>query len=322
MFIIHYYLLYIIILVNITILHKYFEFLLIYNNSKEILVKNYKSTKECLKGNYIRKCNIEYNDIKSKVDIKVENIYNKIFTFFTPIIQPSKSYEDIIVGIPCSPQQVLGRIAIRNTFAEEKRVNNYSVKYIFATGIPRSSKYSIEYLKYESNMYNDIIVFNMINSYENLTYTMFSLYKWIIEKKSFIKFFIRCNLDALFIPHNLGLVLNKKYDIIGEFYKKQNVSYPQGSFYIFSVKVLKEIYYYSNYVKLSRYDDVIYGVIIKLLSNISILDIYNSGLMFSQKKSNYKINQIKKSFAIHPLCPTVLYTLYNIIKNNKNSSFF
>lgn len=295
-----------------------YTFNILYKKSKKRIITNSDKVKSCLNNSYIKECNKYFNDISFVMDRKTVDIYIATkMKLFDSIYRPHFTNVDIIVAIPCSPTQLSGRIAIRNTYAKVKRINNFRIKYIFTTGLSKSSSYKLEYLKYESHLYNDIIVFNMINSYENLTVTMFSLYKWIIENVSSLKYFIRVNTDTLFIPHNLKKILSYKYDFIGEFYceKKENVTYPQGSFYILSLNALIYIYNNKEKVKMNRFDDVIYGKILKLKNNLTIKDIYNNGLMYSQAEWKYKRDDIKSSFAIHPVNPQVVYYLYNMMFN-------
>lgn len=313
--IVYYFITFIYILL-ITVLFGYNKYFIIYNIYKNKLYSNANYIKKCLNNRYVMYCNAKEKYDSKIISTRLSNIYNKNYIHFLPIVEPSFSNSDIIVGIPCSPNQLIGRIAIRETYEKIKIIDEFTIKYIFATGLSTSNIYN-DYLKAEARIFNDIVMFNMFNSYHNLTYTMLSLYMWILKIYPNIKYFIRCNLDTLFIPHNLNKILKVKYDVIGEFYyeEKEKILYPQGSFYIFSINILNNICKSLRHYKLSRFDDVIYGKIIKNIENISVYDLYKTGFMYSQIQSNYSYHDLTSTVAIHPLNPTVLLSLYSYLKN-------
>lgn len=292
---------------------------------KEIikLNENIRNTKDCLfkykeDVNNRSKCNRFRSYLPPYNNIPYKEIYRKYKGGYDAIIEPK--YEeniDVIVAIPFAPPLLDGRIVARRTYMNEKIIDGLKAKYIFITGLVPTKIYSYNYnwLKEEADIFNDIIVFNMINTYWNITLLMLSMHKWIINKYFNIKYFIRCNLDTVFIPYKINFLLDKNYDVMSQIarYVIWKINYPQGCFYIFSYKMVKQIYEESFRKRLHRMDDVFYGDIITHDNTVKIFDLFKSNQM--ESGCEFCPMLYNNTFvALHPYSPSFINILYNYSK--------
>lgn len=299
------------------------EFRIIYDNSKIKLYEQSSYVKECVKNKLKKECNLKSQDYITMLPnemTKPTEIYHIYSGGYSSLIEPKCDYDgiEIIVGIPCGPPQLIGRISIRETYIKENIIDGFKAKYIFLTGLAPEPYYSypLNYLKEESNIFNDILVFDFVNTYHNITLLMMSTYKWILDKHPNIKYFIRSNLDVLFFPRRMnGLLRENKYDVISEISRFRNtkVYYPQGAFYVFSIKTLNFIYNQSFIHKpIHRWDDVYYGEIIS--SHKDKFSVYDMGGMNRQMKwdcSLCSLTNDKNVIVLHPFFPASIFLFYN-----------
>lgn len=231
------------------------------------------------------KCFIFGESLPSYKKIPYKEIYKNYKGGYNSIIEPFfQNNIEIIVGIPFAPPLIDGRIVARRTFMKVNKIDGYNTKYIFFTGLipEKMYNYNFSLLKEEAELFNDVLVFNMINTYWNITLLLMSMHKWIIEKYPSIKYFIRCNLDAVFIPSRIRGLLHENYDVISQIgrHVRLKINYPQGFFYIFSMKMVKYVYEMSFKMKLHRWDDIFYGEIITPDKTLKIFDLKNQSEFF------------------------------------------
>lgn len=301
----------------------YSNFSIIYSNSKIKLHEQILQVKKCIEKKLKRDCNFKSQDFTTMLPnemTKPTEIYHVYSGGYSSLIEPKCDYSkvEIIVGIPCGPPQLSGRISIRETYMKENIIDGYCAKYIFLTGLAPEPYYSypLDYLKEESNIFNDMLIFDFVNTYHNITLLMMSTYKWIIEKHPNIKYFIRSNLDVLFYPKRIkGLLRENKYDIIAEISRFRNtkIYYPQGAFYIFSLKAINFIYNQSFMHKpIHRWDDVYYGEIISNHKNY--FEVYDMGGENKQMKWDCNLCNLaydKNVIVLHPFFPASIFLYYN-----------
>lgn len=293
-----------------------------------MLYKNINLTLKCLK--FVKKMKNKKVCFKYQIllpsysKIPYKEIYNKYRGGYTAIVQPlHENNIKIIVGIPFAPPLIEGRIVARRTYMKYRKIDGYKAKYIFFTGLipDRIYLYNISILIEEAKLFDDIIIFNMINTYYNITLLLLSMYKWIIDNYPKIKYFIRCNLDTLFIPSRIKKLLHNGYDVISQitYAKYRKIIYPQGNFYIFSNKMIYTVYQNSFKMKLHRADDLFYGEIItknKSIKSYDISDISNYNCTFC------KLLYSKRFIALHgySYSPAIIEIFYNFtLKDNTNT---
>lgn len=307
-------------IINKTYNHYKTEFMIFYDQQKKKLDENIIKTKECIKENKKNMnnrsdCNIYRITLPSYKNIPYREIYRKYKGGYDAVIEPKYERDvEVIVGIPCAPPLVDGRIVARRTYMQYKYIDGLKAKYIFITGLipTKIYNYNFSWLKEESDTFDDIIVFDVINTYWNITLLMLSMHKWLIRKYSHIKYFIRCNLDAIFIPFKTNGILNQNYDVMSQIarYVMWKIIYPQGCFYIFSFKIVKLIYEQSFRRSLHRMDDVFYGQIITHDKSINILDLFKTNQM--ESGCDFCPMLYNNTFvALHPYSPSFIEIIYN-----------
>lgn len=307
------------------------KFIHIYNKTNKILHQYIKITFLCIK-NHLNDLHIlrhtcllkNYNYFNITPTINTIDIYNEYNGGFNVLIEPkliNLNEIEIVVGIPCNPVEISGRIVARETFMKYTNIDGYNAIYIFFTGLP-SNNYPLEYLYEESELFNDIVVFDLINTYYNISLTMMSVYKYILKYIN-IKYFIRCNLDAIFYPFKMNGLLHQNYDIICDLESTpvNFIKFPQGAFYVFNKRIVELIYNESINKKhpLHKLDDVYYGEVLKDYDNIKI---YNT---FTTREFRGDCIFCPWVFydtiiALHPFPPVYLAAIYNKNLNYYNKS--
>lgn len=300
------------------------KFKILYTGEEQKVKEDIKYTIQCLlkSSNASEKseCMKYKYSIPSYTKLPYKNVYRNYKGGYDALVQPIfKSNIEVIVGIPCAPLFIDGRIAARRTYMNDKKIDGYNALYIFFTGLVPEKLYKYDFLllKKESQMFHDIVIFNMINTYYNITLLLMSMHKWIISNYPFIKYFIRWNLDAVFIPNNIKGLLHKNYDVIAQMshYPKRKVYYPQGFFYIFSKRAADYMYKMSFKRKLYRADDLIYGEMIALNKSLIICDISKQ----SEYNCNFCTMMFNKSFiSLHGFVysPAIIEIIYNFSTKN------
>lgn len=312
-------------LLYLTILFFYYNrcsFILVYKRSENTLKIMSKNFSKCIIRNTIYNCmekNKEiYPTLHSKEYYKShyfnKSIYENFHTNYNVLITPHININiKIVVGIPVGPSELISRIAIRKSWGRHKMtINNKEIFYLFIMSKP-DNNYPFQYLVEESHKYNDMLLFDFINSYKHITLLMIMSYKWIKENCRNISIFIRSNSDVLLFPLKLHKLIDIKSDIIAYKTSYNNITYPSGSFYIFSMRFAYQIVVLSKTVRpIHHTEDVYYGQIMK---NIKIKNITWFGLeyylplsYFRKKKINIKNTSL---ISIHPITPSAFYYFLN-----------
>lgn len=231
---------------------------------------------------------------------------------------------DFIISIPVAPYDFDYRDTIRKTW------NLKSNQYIsfFFMGISNCTDFCS--IKNELKLYNDIIQFNFINSYLNLTLlTILSMY-WVINSNINFKFYIKIDRDIVPNLKNIFKLMKMKYKyrrgIYGakecEFIVNRNrnsSSYiPYAAFnHRFSPSYIIGMLYIIDYVSLILisnismiYRPLVYreDVHLGILCNLIGVDLINIKNIVMRKTYNYK--KFCKYYSFHSYKPKDIYFLY------------
>lgn len=295
-------------------IYDYNSFNELYNKTWNIVLKKVENC-EISK----RKCkNIKdkYNDRNKSPD----ETKSKYKGQFPVLIHPKiKNDSDVVVVIPVSPTELSVRVTIRHSYYLIKEVYEYKFTYIFIMGKPYKNKYPYNYTLIESNIFHDILMFDLINSYHSLSMLMLSTFNYLSNHFLNAKWMIRINGDASFLPNQVINLFDDKYDVIGQggtnkhFLKK----YPEGAFHIMSFKFIKWLYNISlnEYKPPSFADDVYYGRIIQKY-NISHLLVDDYIQCWCKKNECWEND---KYIAFHPIPTPAILGLY--LKHSHIHSF-
>ncbi|RXN31196.1 beta-1,3-galactosyltransferase 2-like protein [Labeo rohita] len=208
--------------------------------------------------------------------------------------QPKKCEEQkpfVVVIVPVAPQNVEARNAIRITWGSEELVQDKLVLVLFLLGSQSANETLQEQLQNESQVYQDIIQSNFLDSYRNLTIKTLVMMEWLSKNCPQASYGAKVDADVLLNIKNLlhmllslkslqrnyitGLVLSgnivlrdpsSKFYIPHDVYPKSRYPpYPLGMCYIFSMDLPEKILHISRHVRPIFIEDAYVGMCLKHL---------------------------------------------------------
>ena len=152
---------------------------------------------------------LSYNKIESKYatnKYKEEDLHLEVPDHVQVLIN-GKYCEDtkIVVGIVTAPFQFAERFAIRNSWCKESHHGVKGVRCYFYSGMT-SHPSDNAFLQQEASLYNDIVQFDIADTYLNLTILQLQSFNWTMNHCPSMKFYVRTDAD-MFV--NLNTVANR-----------------------------------------------------------------------------------------------------------------
>lgn len=299
---------------------------------KEIYNKIDKDVKEYLKckrneNNILicgrNKTKYTFKKIKNKPHISYISISITRICKIHNIVKCSNEF--ILIGILTRPECIYERIVSRKIF---QHIDN--VKFLFISGL--STNIYINKLLYKEIIkFNDIIVFNVINSYYNCSIIMSCFYIYMYSNCENIKWVIKLDIDTYL---NMKLLLkvinysNRNISVIGKINKNPRIKcnsnykwsvrclnksikfiptppYPFGPGFVFKFSSISCIYSYFNKNKsIIWIEDIFFGILMNYC-NLKYLDITNFTEITYKPKYNLSIT--KTNIFVHGLHPIEIY---------------
>lgn len=303
----------------------------LYTFSRELLKREEEKFQNCIKKKSFSKCITKnpdyYSDLYTrsyclKYDCD-KSFFENFHLNFSIIFQPYlKIQPKLMILIPIAPSELISRILIRTTIRKYKIIHNYTISYIFVMGKPikDDNSYPLQYIYEEHKEYNDVLLFNYTNSYYLITLQVLLGYKYILSNYPIVKYIIRLNTDVFIIPENIPSILSNSYDIYGltvnKWLDRGFPIYPQGSFCIFSTKILKVIMK-NLYITQPEYvEDRYIGQIISILNKtkeMKIMWFNESRMNLLMDYNDYKdVNIFPDTLALHPLNAGAISTFWQL----------
>lgn len=262
--------------------NKHFNLLL--KESKKRLIKSVNVFSSCIKNNTILNCMNRNKEIYKFKKITFTNYiinYKNGLNMYNVLVTPKITVDkQNIVIIPVAPSELIARIAVRSTwYSIKKTEEGKELSYLFYIGKPEMIKNSYPlYLLYEeAKKYNDILLFDIVNSYIKCTLLLLMCYKFVLEYFPSCKYVIRVNSDMIFYPEKLDKMIYKEKDAIGNKNKAMGIEYLSGAFYIVSKVYIGLLLNESKrIIPISFYDDIYSGQINKIIKfkNIAYINKY------------------------------------------------
>ena len=197
---------------------------------------------------------------------------------------------DLLLLIPSTADEQNARRVIRNSYASESRNNTANVRHVFLFGVHKKEEQNRQ-IRRESQIHHDIILIDMVDSYDNLTRKVISGLTWSSSFCSNAKYIIKLDTDTwlnirklLTIIKANGLQLqnavggtpqhgarpirdpkNKWYIPATEYPGDVYPDYCSGPAYIMPLKVARAIASVSRQVPFIRMEDVYMGMCVDVL---------------------------------------------------------
>lgn len=258
------------------------------------------------------------------LNISHPNLY---YSIINPKIK--KKRIDYIISIPVAPYDIDYRNAIRRTWLLK---SNQFISFFFM-GMSNCTDYCA--IENESFIYNDIVQFNFLNSYLNLTLLTILSINWILKNSLIFKYYIKIDRDVVANLKNIFNFIKCKYKntkgIFGPktgsfavnrnnksssyipyfaYNKRIAPAYVTGMIYIIDYRSLLLV----NNISMKFYpivyrEDVHLGILSKI-QGIKLIDIVE---ITDVKTYNY--SKYSKKYVFHSYTPKEIYKLFNSKQN-------
>ena len=152
---------------------------------------------------------LSYNRIESKyatTKYNEEDLHLQVPDQVKVLIETQSCRDtQFVVGIVTAPFQFAERYAIRNSWCKESNHGVKGVRCYFYSGMT-SNPNDNSFLQQEASIHDDIIQFDIADTYLNLTILQIESYKWVLNHCGSMKYYVRTDAD-MFV--NLNIVVNQ-----------------------------------------------------------------------------------------------------------------
>lgn len=243
------------------------------------------------------------------------------------------------------------REAIRRTWGQEKEVDGKRIRTLFLLGTASKEEERANYQKlldYENHIYGDILQWDFLDSFFNLTLKEVHFLKWLNIYCDNVHFIFKGDDDVFVSPSNIlefledkrkgedlfvGDVLYKarpirkkenKYYIPSALYNKSNYPpYAGGGGFIMDGALAKRLHKTSETLELYPIDDVFLGMCLEVLK---VAPIGHEGFKTFGivKNKNSKMNKepcfFRSMLVVHKLLPPELLQMWDLVHSNLTCS--
>ncbi|XP_053572021.1 beta-1,3-galactosyltransferase 2-like [Bombina bombina] len=239
----------------------------------------------------------------------------------------------LLLLIPSMPHEAITRDILRKTWANETLVKGISVVRLFLLGMPSNSS-TQELVKWESDIYHDIIQQDFMDTYYNLTVKTLMGIEWVSRLCPNTKYVMKVDSDMFmnpwFLIHQIlkpeseqkvgfftGLVLryvmpfrnkgSKWYIPLSVYSRFFYPPYCSGTGYVFSGELSGEIYKQTEQIPLIQFEDVYIGL---CLEKIGIKLSMPGGQWFIGEREEYERCKFASLVTVHHYSPDELLYLW------------
>nr|XP_060623295.1 UDP-GlcNAc:betaGal beta-1,3-N-acetylglucosaminyltransferase 7 [Anolis sagrei ordinatus] len=243
------------------------------------------------------------------------------------------------------------REAIRRTWGREKEVGGQKVRTLFLLGVASKEEERANYqklLEYENYIYKDILQWDFLDSFFNLTLKEVHFLKWFNIYCDRVQFIFKGDDDVFASPDNIleflqdqkegsdlfvGDVLLKarpirkkenKYYIPNALYSKNTYPpYAGGGGFVMDGPLAKKLHRVSETLELYPIDDVFLGMCLEVLKVVPVAHagFKTFGIV---KNKNSKLNKepcfYQSMMVVHKLLPAELLAMWDLVHSNLTCS--
>ncbi|XP_054839496.1 UDP-GlcNAc:betaGal beta-1,3-N-acetylglucosaminyltransferase 7 [Eublepharis macularius] len=273
--------------------------------------------------------------------------------YFPMIINhPEKCSDDIylLVVVKSIITQHDRREAIRKTWGREKEVDGKKIRTLFLLGVASKVEERANYqklLEYENHIYGDILQWDFLDSFFNLTLKEVHFLKWLNIYCDRIRYIFKGDDDVFVSPNNIleyledqkatdlfvGDVLYKarpirkkenKYYIPNALYSKPHYPpYAGGGGFVMDGLLAQKLHKVSETLELYPIDDVFLGMCLEILkvTPVAHAGFKTFGIV---KNKNSRMNKepcfYQSMLVVHKLLPPELLQMWDLVHSNLTCS--
>ncbi|XP_063162358.1 UDP-GlcNAc:betaGal beta-1,3-N-acetylglucosaminyltransferase 7 [Candoia aspera] len=242
------------------------------------------------------------------------------------------------------------REAIRRTWGQEKELGGKKIRTLFLLGVASKKEERSNYqklLEYEDRIYGDVLQWDFLDSFFNLTLKEVHFLKWFNIYCDKVQYIFKGDDDVFVSPENIlefledqkegdlfvGDVLVKarpirkkenKYYIPNALYNKNHYPpYAGGGGFVMDGLLAKQLHKVSENLELYPIDDVFLGMCLEVLkvTPVAHTGFKTFGIV---RNKNSKMNRepcfFQNMLVVHKLLPTELIDMWNLVHNNLSCS--
>ncbi|XP_063065689.1 UDP-GlcNAc:betaGal beta-1,3-N-acetylglucosaminyltransferase 7, like [Engraulis encrasicolus] len=256
---------------------------------------------------------------------------------------------DLLMVVKSVIEQHDRRDAVRKTWGKEQVINGKRIKTLFLLGTPstgKDAKNLQKLVEFEDKIYGDILQWDFMDTFFNLTLKEVNFLKWFHIHCSQVQFIFKGDDDVFLNPDNLveligfradeGKVENlfvgdtiakaipirnrqSKYYIPKELFDKPYPPYVGGGGFLMSAALARRLFVVSEGLELYPIDDVFLGMCLQRLHLAPEMHPGFKTFGIMKHRRNSRMNSepcfFRNLIVIHKLTPQELMRMWEIVTN-------